>query len=153
MVAAIPLRGAQSPPRVRPRFGADRERRQRADIRCRRQGTRSQVRKTEKGIAPSAQLEIPERDVNFTVGGGDVARQIALARSQPQFIRVSFEDISVTFSDDDTALVTADVLFKGTSELYGFSGRDTRELDATMRRSTSGDWLFASIRLKPVIEK
>jgi len=104
-------------------------------------------------VAPSAQLEIPERDVNFTVGGGDVARQIALARSQPQFIRVSFEDISVTFSDDDTALVTADVLFKGTSELYGFSGRDTRELDATMRRSASGDWLFASIRLKPVIEK
>ena len=104
-------------------------------------------------VAPNAQLDIPERDLSLSLGGGDVARQIAFARSQPQFIRVSFEDISVAFSDDDTALVTADVLFKGTSELYGFSGRDTRELEATMRRGASGDWLFASIRLKPVIEK
>ena len=50
-------------------------------------------------VAPNAQLDIPERDLSLSIGGGDVARQIALARSQPQFIRVSFESISVTFSD------------------------------------------------------
>ena len=77
-----------------------------------------------------------------------------MARSQTQFIKVTFEELSVVFADEDTALVTADVLFNGTSDLLGFSGRDTRELDATLKReSSSGDWLFSSVRLKPIVEK
>ena len=77
-----------------------------------------------------------------------------MARSQTQFIKVTFEEISVVFADEDTALVTSDVLFNGTSDLLGFSGRDTRELAATLKRkSSSGDWLFSSVRLKPIVEK
>ena len=103
-------------------------------------------------VVQGARLEIDERNIDLTIGGESLARQIALVRSQTQLINIGFEDISVVFSDDDTALVSADVLFKGTSDLLGFSGRDTRELSATMKRdSSSGDWLFEAIRLKPIV--
>ena len=105
-------------------------------------------------VAPGARLIIDERDMDVTIGGEPLVRQIVLARSQTQFIKIAFEGISVVFSDDGTAQVAADVLFKGTSDIMGFSGRDTRELLATMKRdAASGEWLFASIRLKPIVLK
>ena len=114
----------------------------------------AKARDLAKLVAPAAHLEIPERNLNFALGGNDLARQIAMARSQTQFIKVTFEEISVVFADEDTALVTADVLFNGTSDLLGFSGRDTRELAATLKKeSSSGDWLFSSVCLKPIVEK
>jgi len=103
-------------------------------------------------VVQGARLEIDERNINLAIGGESLARQIALIRSQTQSINIAFEDISVVFSDEDTALVSADVLFKGTSDLLGFSGRDTRELAATLKRDpSSGDWLFSAIRLKPIV--
>ena len=114
----------------------------------------AKARDLAKLVAHDAHLEIPERNFNFTLGNNNLAQQIAMARSQTQFIKVTFEEISVVFADEDTALVTADVLFNGTSDLLGFSGRDTRELDAALKReSSSGDWLFSSVSLKPIVEK
>ena len=114
----------------------------------------AKARDLAKLVAPNARMEIPERNIDIAVGGSQLAQQIAMARSQARFIKVTFEEISVVFADDDTALVTADVLFNGTSDLLGFSGRDTRELAATLKReSPSGDWLFASVRLNPIVEK
>ena len=114
----------------------------------------AKARDLAKLVSPDAHFEIPERNLNFALGGNDLARQIAMARSQTQFIKVTFEEISVVFADEDTALVTADVLFNGTSDLLGFSGRDTRELAATLKKeSSSGDWLFSSVCLKPIVEK
>ena len=103
-------------------------------------------------VAPNAHLDIPERNLDFRLNGEGLARQIALVRSQAQFIRVTFEDLAIVFSDDDTALVSADVFFKGTSDLMGFSGSDARELAATLKRE-NGDWRFAAIALKPIVEK
>ena len=34
----------------------------------------------------------------------------------------------------------------------GFSGSDARELAATLKRE-NGDWRFAAIALKPIVEK
>ncbi len=114
----------------------------------------AKARDIAKLVSPSARFEVPERNLDLAVGGSQLAQQIAMARSQARFIKVTFEDIFVVFADDDIALVTADVLFNGTSDLLGFSGRDTRELTATLKReSPSGDWLFASIRLNPIVEK
>ena len=105
-------------------------------------------------IASGARFSIPERNIDVSLGGGELARQIALARSQAQFIKVAFEGMAIDFTDEDTAIVSADILFSGTSDLMGFSGRDTRELTATMKRgASSGKWQFAAVRLKPVIEK
>ena len=103
-------------------------------------------------VAPNARLDIPERNLDFRLNGEGLARQIALVRSQAQFIRVTFEDLAIVFSDDDTALVSGDVFFKGTSDLMGFSGSDARELAATLKRE-NGDWRFAAIALKPIVEK
>ena len=103
-------------------------------------------------VAPGAHLEIEERNVSLSIGGETLARQIVIAREQTLSINITFEEISVAFPDEDTALVSADVLFKGTSDLLGFSGRDTRELAATLKRdSSSGDWLFTDIRLKAIV--
>ena len=91
-------------------------------------------------VAPNAHLDIPERNLDFRLNGDGLARQIALVRSQAQFIRVTFEDLAIVFSDDDT------------SDLMGFSGSDARELAATLRRE-GGEWRFAAIALKPIVEK
>ena len=104
-------------------------------------------------VAPRARLDIPERDLDFNLNGDGLARQIALVRSQAQFIHVTFEDVSAVFPDEDTALVSADVFFKGTSDLMGFSGNDARELEATLTRERGGDWRFVAISLKPIVEK
>ena len=103
-------------------------------------------------VAPGAHLEIEERNISISIGGEALARQIVIAREQTLSINITFEEISVVFPDEDTALVSADVLFKGTSDLLGFSGRDTRELATTLKRdSSSGDWLFTDIRLKAIV--
>ena len=104
-------------------------------------------------VAPSARFDVPERGIAMSLGGDGLARQIALVRSQAQFIHVAFEGLSIDFTDTDTAIASADLLFKGTSDLLGFSGRDTRELTATLKRKGSSEWIFTAIRLKPVIEK
>ena len=66
---------------------------------------------------------------------------------------MTFEDLSIVFADDGTALVSADAFFKGTSDLMGFSGSDARELSATLKRDTDGNWRFAAISLRPIVEK
>ena len=104
-------------------------------------------------VAPGARLDIPERNLAFALDANGLARQIALARSQAQFIHVTFEDLSIVFADDGTALVSADAFFKGTSDLMGFSGSDARELSATLKRDTDGIWRFAAISLRPIVEK
>ena len=105
-------------------------------------------------VLPGTRLDIPDWDVSAILGGDQFSRQIALARSQSQFIKVAFEELSVVFADEDTALVHANVLFTGTSYLYGFSGHDRCELSATLKRDpSSGDWRFSAITIKPVVGK
>ena len=105
-------------------------------------------------VAPEARFDIPECGVGMAAGGSALARQIALVRAQAQFIQIAFEELRVDFTAEDAAIATADVLFKGTSDLLGLSGRDARELTATLKRdSDSGEWRFTGVRLRPVIEK
>ncbi len=104
-------------------------------------------------VEPDARLDIPERNLAFNLKGDGLARQIALVRAQTQFIHVTFEDLSVVFSDEDTALVSADVFFRGSSDMMGFSGSDARALAATLKRGDGGDWRFAAIALNSIVEK
>lgn len=112
----------------------------------------SKARDIAELVSPGARFQVPERHLDFRFDRQALARQIVAMRAQSSQIEVTFEDVAVDFSDPGTAHVTADVLFKGASDIPGFSGRDTRELEATLRKE-SGEWRFASVCLRQLIGK
>jgi len=82
----------------------------------------------------------------------DITQQVVAFRVMAANIHVSFEDIAVKFTDDSTAEVACDFFYTGDD--FGWSVRDARALDATMRKdSESGRWRFARVRLSSIIEK
>ena len=80
---------------------------------------------------------------------GDVDAAVKLIQPDTKDIG---EDISVKFTDKTTAEVSCDFFYKGDD--FGWSVRDARVLDATLRKDReSGRWRFARARLSNILEK
>lgn len=105
-------------------------------------------------VGAECRLEVPERNYVSSVAGQDLAREIALFRTQSTRIKVAFEDLSVQIVDDATAQATCDFFYGGDAAPLGFSGRDARALEATLKKdSDSGNWRFVRVRLLPILAK
>jgi hypothetical protein len=77
-----------------------------------------------------------------------------LVRGHAEKIEVGFADIAITFTDERTASVTADVYVRGLSEELGLGGRDARALETVLEKDAEDDkWRFTSVRILPVVEK
>ena len=105
-------------------------------------------------VAPGCRLEIPEREVAWTLSAEDLPRQAAAFRAQSASIRVAFEDLEVTFPDEGTAQATCDFFYDGQMEPLGFEGRDARALEATLEKDAeSGGWRFRRVRLAAIVRR
>lgn len=88
------------------------------------------------------------------VGGRQLLQQITLVRGQCERISVDFADIVISFVDDRTASVSADIYVRGLSDALGISGRDARQVETVLEKDADdGKWRFTTVRLLPVVSK
>jgi len=103
-------------------------------------------------VEPGCTLEAFGKTFTLSKVGADITQQVVAFRVMASHIHVSFEDVSVAFTDKATAEVTCDFFYTGDD--FGWSVRDARALDATLRKDpASGRWRFARVRVSNIIEK
>ena len=97
-------------------------------------------------------ISIPEQKVDAKLARGEMAQQVTLARSTCSTLSVAFESVAVDSIDGDTAHATADLLLSGAGTTSFLNGRDTREVEAVLRKSSDdGKWRFSSVSIKAIV--
>ncbi len=105
-------------------------------------------------VANGCDFDFDGHRLRGSFGGRQLLQQIILVRKQADKIKVGFEDLAITFTDERTASVTGDVYVSGLSDELGLSGRDARALETVLEKDAEEDkWLFTSVRVLPVVEK
>ena len=117
------------------------------------------VRKAKRATAfvePGCTFELVdgENSKSFMLSSAeaDITQGIVAFRMKAGNLKVEFKDMKVKFSNETTAEVTCDFVYKGDD--FGWAVRDARALDATLRKDPqSGRWRFAGVSLSNIIEK
>lgn len=103
-------------------------------------------------VEPGCTVEAFGKTFTLSTAVPDITQQVVAFRTMATHLHLSFEDISVKFTDKTTAEVSCDFFYKGDD--FGWSVRDARILDATLRKDReSGRWRFARARLSNILEK
>ena len=103
-------------------------------------------------VEPGCTFEAFGRTFTLSKSVPDITQQVVAFRVMAANLHVAFEDISVKFTDKTTAEASCDFFYRGDD--FGWSVRDARALDATLRKDPeSGRWRFARVRLSNIIEK
>ncbi len=103
-------------------------------------------------VEPGCTCEAFGQTHTLSKTASDMTGRVVAFRNMAANMHFAFEDISVKFTDKTTAEVTCDFFYKGDD--FGWSVRDARVLDATLRKDPeSGRWRFARVRLSNIIEK
>ena len=103
-------------------------------------------------VEPGCTFEAIGRTFTLSKSVPDITQQVVAFRVMAANLHVAFEDIAVKFTDKSTAEASCDFFYKGDD--FGWSVRDARALDATLRKDPeSGRWRFARVRLSNIIEK
>ena len=103
-------------------------------------------------VEPGCTFEAFGRSFTLSKSVPDITQQVVAFRVMAANLHVAFEDIVVKFTDKSTAEASCDFFYKGDD--FGWSVRDARALDATLRKDPdSGLWRFARVRLSNIIEK
>ena len=103
-------------------------------------------------VEPGCTFEAFGRTFTLSKSVPDITQQVVAFRVMAANLHVAFEDISVKFTDKATAEASCDFFYRGDD--FGWSVRDARALDATLRKDPeSGRWRFARVRLSNIIEK
>ncbi len=101
---------------------------------------------------PKCEFEMAGRKFVLSQERSDVTSRIVAVRNMASRIHVAFEDISVSFTNDDTAETVCDFFYQGDD--FGLSVRDACSLEATLRKDPeSGKWRFSRIHVVNIIEK
>lgn len=110
------------------------------------------ARKAVALVEPGCTLEAFGRTFTLSKSVPDITQQVVAFRMMAASLDVAFEDIAVKFTDKSTAEASYDFFYRGDD--FGWSVRDARALDATLRKDPeSGRWRFARVRLSNIIEK
>ena len=103
-------------------------------------------------VEPGCTFEAFGRTFTLSKSVPDITQQVVAFRVMAANLHVAFEDIAVKFTDKTTAEASCDFFYRGDD--FGWSVRDARALDATVRKDPeSGRWRFARVRLSNIIEK
>ena len=103
-------------------------------------------------VEPGCTFEAFDKKFALSKSVPDITQQVVAFRVMAANLHVAFEDVAVKFTDKTTAEVACDFFYKGDD--FGWSVRDARALDATLRKDPeSGRWRFARVRLSSIIEK
>ena len=103
-------------------------------------------------VEPGCTFEAFGRTFTLSKSVPDITQQVVAFRVMAANLHVAFEDIAVKFTDKTTAEASCDFFYRGDD--FGWSVRDARALDATLRKDPeSGRWRFARVRLSNIIEK
>ena len=103
-------------------------------------------------VEPGCTFEAFDKKFALSKSVPDITQQVVAFRVMAANLHVAFEDVAVKFTDKSTAEVACDFFYKGDD--FGWSVRDARALDATLRKDPeSGRWRFARVRLSSIIEK
>lgn len=103
-------------------------------------------------VEPGCSVEAFGKTFTLSTAVPDITQQVVAFRMMAENIHVAFEDISVKFTDKMTAEASCDFFYNGSD--FGWSVRDARVLDATLRKDPeSGRWRFARARLSNILEK
>ena len=103
-------------------------------------------------VEPGCTFEAFGRTFTLSKSVPDITQQVVAFRVMAANLHVAFEDIAIKFTDKATAEASCDFFYKGDD--FGWSVRDARALDATLRKDPeSGRWRFARVRLSNIIEK
>ena len=93
-----------------------------------------------------------EHHVDETINPSETARQVTAVRATCASLSLRFEDVRVDSIDGDVAHATADMLVSGTGIDAFMSGRDTREVDAQLKKSPDdGKWRFSSVTVNEIV--
>ena len=102
----------------------------------------------------SFKISVQEQQVDATLTPSETARQVTAMRATCSSLSVKFEDVRVDSIDGDIAHATADLLVSGTGIDAFMSGRDTREVDAKLKKSPEdGKWRFSSVSIDAIVER
>ena len=109
-----------------------------------------------RSIADLADREIaiciPEQRVDAKLARSEMAQQVTIVRKSCSSLTVAFESVAVQSIDGDTARATADLLVSGSGTMSFLNGRDTREVEAVLRKSPDdGKWRFSSVSIKAIV--
>ena len=100
-------------------------------------------------LAGEVEIWAPEQNVDATVASSEIANQVTAVRAMCTSLSVSFQNVRVESIDGDTAHATASVLMSGTGVEAFLSGRDTRAIEAKLRKSPDdGKWRFSSVSVE-----
>ena len=103
-------------------------------------------------VEPGCTCEAFGKTYTLSKNVPDITQQVVAFRAMASHLHLSFEEIAVKFTDATTAEATCDFFYKGDD--FGWSVRDARVLDATLRKDPdSGRWRFARVRLSNILEK
>ena len=103
-------------------------------------------------VEPGCMVEAFGKTIVLSSTVRDMTQQIIAFRAMATNLHVSFEEVTVAFSDKTTAEVTCDFFYSGDD--FGWSVRDARALEATLRKDhESGRWRFVRVRLSNILEK
>lgn len=104
--------------------------------------------------APVCRIVAPEAGFNRALPeADDRIRAILTARQYADSVDVRFDDLQISFTDDEEAMVSGDISILGNAAAWGFSGVDARELVARLRKNGDGEWQFTSIALRPILSR
>ncbi len=105
-------------------------------------------------VSDPFQIVAPEVHVDETISPSETARQVTTVRATCSSISLRFEDVRVVSIEGDVAHATADMLVSGTGMDAFLSGRDTREVDAQLRKSPDdGKWRFSSVSIDAIVDR
>ena len=105
-------------------------------------------------VAHQARFKVDEEILRGVSSGRQLVQQIMLVRGQADKIDVHFTDMAISFDDENTASVIADVYVRGLSSELGLGGRDARQLEAILEKDRDdGKWRFKQVSLSPVVAK
>lgn len=100
---------------------------------------------------PEISITIPEHGVDAKFTRGEMARSAAAVRTTCASLSVSFESVVVSSIEGNVAHATADVLVSGTGATSFLEGRDTREVEAVLRKGDDGTWRFSKVAVKEIV--
>ncbi len=97
-------------------------------------------------------VSVPEMDLKASFSRQDVAQRIMALRASCSSLTVRFEDVRAVSIDGNGAKATADMLVTGVGASSFLSGRDTREVSASLAKSPEdGKWRFSSVTVEAIV--
>jgi len=114
--------------------------------------TAAKTRSLAEMVESEIEISVTEQKVHSKLSRSELVQQVAIVRKSCSSLSVAFESVTVESIDGDVARATADLLVAGSGKTAFLQGRDTREVEAVLKKSPVDDkWRFSSVAIKAIV--